>query len=192
MPKHSSSKKQALTKVEPIEPVICVIRGQRVILDADLAEIYGVPTKALNQAVRRNPERFPSDFMFRLTAQEWEPLRSQFVTSNRSQIVTGSQKHRDPKYLPYAFTEHGAVMAANVPNSERAVAMSVFVMRAFVKLREVLASTEELAKKLDDMERKLTTRQNVHEKILQLFAQIRVLLRPPPPQPEPKHRRIGF
>ena len=115
------------------------------------------------------------------------------MTSNRSQIVTGSQKHRDPRYLPYAFTEHGAVMAANVLNSERAVAMSVFVVRAFVKLREVLASTEERAKKLDDVERKLTTRQNVHEKaILQLFAQIRGLLRPPPPQPEPKHRRIGF
>jgi hypothetical protein len=107
--------------------------------------------------------------------------------------VTGSQKHRDPRYLPYAFTEHGAVMAANVLNSERAVAMSVYVVRAFVKLREVLASNDELAKKLDQLERKLTGRLDVHEKaIIELFARIRTLLKAPPPQPEVKRRRIGF
>ena len=118
---------------------------------------------------------------------------SQTAISNRSQIATGSQKHRDSRFLPYAFTEHGAVMAANVLNSERAVAMSVYVVRAFVKLREVLASNDELVKKLDDLERKLTGRLDIHEKaILQLFAQIRELLRPPPPQPKPKRRRIGF
>lgn len=135
-----------------------MIRGQRVILDADLAEIYGVATKVLNQAVKRNTERFPADFMYWRTAHEREILRSQSATSNRSQIVTGSQKHRDPRFLPYTFTEHGPVMAANVLNRERAVAMSVYVVRAFVKLREVLGSTEELAKKLDDPERKLTSR----------------------------------
>ena len=181
-----------------------MVRGQRVILDADLAEIYGVATKVLNQAVRRNSERFPADFMFRLTVQEQDVLRSQVGTSKHSKIVTGpdsdlrsqivtSRSHGGRRYLPYAFTEHGAVMAANVLNSERAVAMSVYVVRAFVKLREVLASTDELARKLDALERKLTSRQNLHEKaILQLFAQMRDLLRPSPPQPEPKRRRIGF
>jgi len=193
MPKRSSKKKQALATTEPIEPAIRVIRGQRVILDSDLAKIYGVPTKALNQATKRNRERFPDDFMFRLTGNELEILRSQIATLNRSQFVTGSQKHRDPRALPYAFTEHGAVMAANVLNSERAVTMSVYVVRAFVKLREVLASSEELARKLDDLERKLTGRLDVHEKaIIELFARIRTLLKPPPPQPESKRRRIGF
>ena len=120
-------------------------------------------------------------------------LTSQIAVSNRSQIATGSQKHRDPRALPYAFTEHGAVMAANVLNSESAVAMSVYVVRAFVKLREVLAGTEELAKKLEDLERKLTGRLDTHEKaIIELFARIRTLLKPPPPQPETKQRRIGF
>ena len=192
MPRRSE-KKQALAKVEPIEPVIRMIRGQRVILDSDLAKIYGVTTKVLNQAVKRNKDRFPSDFMIRIVSSEWEDLRSQTATSNRSHFVTGSQKHRDPRFLPYAFTEHGAVMAANVLNSECAVAMSVYVVRAFVKLREVLASNDELAQKLDDLERKLAGRLDIHEKaILQLFAQIRELLRPPPPQPKPKRRRIGF
>lgn len=105
MPKRSPTEKQSLIKVEPIEPVIRVVRGQRVVLDADLAEIYGVATKVLNQAVRRNSERFPADFMFRLTAQERDALRSQIVTS---------RSHGGRRYLPYACTEHGAVMAANV------------------------------------------------------------------------------
>jgi phage regulator Rha-like protein len=122
--------------------------------------------------------------MFRLTAQEREVLRSQIATSS---------SHIGRRYLPYVFTEHGAIMAANVLNSERAVTMSVFVVRAFVKLREALASTAELARKLDDLERKLTSRQNIHEKaIIQLFTQLRDLLRPEPPQPAPKRRRIGF
>ena len=193
MPRNSPKSKQALTTIEPIEPVIHVIRGQRVILDSDLARIYGVTTKRLNEQVKRNRERFPADFMFRLIQDEWQNLTSQIAISNRSQIATGSQKHRDPRALPYAFTEHGAVMAANVLNSERAVAMSVYVVRAFVKLREVLASSDELAKKLDDLERKLTGQLDTHEKaIIELFAQIRRLLKPPPPQPEPKRRRIGF
>src|SRR5256714_13434091 len=109
------------------------------------------------------------------------------------QFATSKKRRGGHRKLPYAFSEHGAVMAANVLNSERAVAMSVYVVRAFVKLREVLASTSELAKKLDILERKLSSRLNVHEKaIIELFAQIRKLLKPPPPQPEPKRRRIGF
>ena len=181
------------TVVGPIEPVIHVIRGSRVILDVDLAAIYGVTTKRLNEQVKRNRERFPEDFMFRLTSSELRELdysASQDTGRNRSQIATSSQKHRDRRFRPYAFTEHGAVMAATVLNSERAVAMSLYVVRAFVKLRETLAETKELAHKLDKLERKLTGRLDVHEKaILKLFAQIKDLLKPPPPQ---SRKRIGF
>ena len=185
MPKRSPKTKQALATIEPIEPVIRVIRGQRVILDTDLAKIYGVTTARLNQQVSRNRQRFPQDFLFRLSLEEFDRLMLQNATSKKGR--GGRLK------LPYAFTEHGAVMAANVLNSERAVAMSVYVVRAFVKLREVLASSDELAKKLDDLERKLTGRLDTHEKaIIEMFAQIRKLLRPPPPQPEPKRRRVGF
>ena len=184
MPKRSSKNKQALATIEPIEPVISMIRGQRVILDSDLAKIYGTSTTRLNEQVKRNLQRFPDDFVFQLTAAEDAILRSQIVIS---------KGRGGRRYAPYAFTEHGAVMAANVLNSERAVAMSVYVVRAFVKLREVLASTSELAEKLDALERKLAGRLNVHEKaIIELFAQIRKLLKPPPPQPQPKRRRIGF
>jgi phage regulator Rha-like protein len=179
-----ASKVNHLIVAEPLEPIIRSIRGQKIILDSDLARIYGVETKMLNRAVKRNVERFPGDFAFRLTRTEFENLRRQIGTS---------RSYGGRRYLPYAFTEHGAVMAANVLNSKRAVAMSVFVVRAFVKLREVLSSTSELAKKLEELERKLTARQNVHEKaILQLFRQIKDLLSPPPPQPIPKRRRIGF
>ena len=113
-----------------IDPLIVEVRGQKVILDADLARVYGVPTKALNQAVKRNSARFPEDFLFKLTVEEIEEL-------NRSQIVTGSQKHRDPRFVPSAFSEHGAIMAANILNSPRAVQMSVFVVRASAPLRRV-------------------------------------------------------
>jgi hypothetical protein len=118
------------------------VRSQRVILDADLAGLYDVPTKRLNEQYRRNLDRFPGDFAFRITPDEWVGLRSQIATSsapmNRSQFATGSQKHRDPRYLPIAFTEHGALMAANILNSPRAVAMSVYVIRAFIRMREVV------------------------------------------------------
>jgi hypothetical protein len=202
--KKSSRPKLSTSNTELAIPVIQVIRGERVILDADLAAIYGVSTKRLNEQVKRNLARFPVDFVFKLTRKESQAIRLQGLhalqsleltsaMSNRSQIATGSQKHRDPRFLPYAFTEHGAVMAANVLSSERAVVMSVYVVRAFVKLRQALSSTTELAEKLDTLERKLTTRQDIHEKaILQLFAQIRNLLTPQAPQPLPKKRRIGF
>ncbi len=115
---------RTLAPVEEIGRTILALRRQRIMLDADLATLYGVPTKALNQAVKRNAERFPEDFMFRLTRAEVEAL-------NRSQIVTASQKHRDPRFPPYGFTEHGAIMAATILNSPRAVEMSLYVVRAF-------------------------------------------------------------
>jgi ORF6N domain len=131
--------------VEHISRSILMLRGQRMMLDVELAGLYDVSTKALNQAVKRNAERFPDDFMFRLTAAETEAL-------NRSQIVTGSQKHRDPRFPPFAFTEHGAIMAATILNSPRAVEMSVYVVRAFAQLRELLASNTALARKLNELE----------------------------------------
>jgi hypothetical protein len=160
-----------------IAPLIHEIRGERVILDFDLARIYGVPVKALNQAMKRNLKRFPEDFAFRLTRSEFESLWSQIVTidddpANRSQFVTGSQKHRNPAYPPFAFTEHGAIMAANVLNSEQAVEMSVFVVRAFVKLRATLASHKELAAKIAELDRKVGS----HDKaITTIIAAIRQL-----------------
>jgi len=142
------SPKAALNNLalQKIAPLIQEIRGERVILDSDLARIYGVAIKALNQAVKRNAERFPEDFAFRLTQDEFSSLRSQIVTLKRGQ-------HR--KYLPRAFTEHGAIMAANVLNSKQAVKMSVFVVRAFVKLRELLTTNKELADNVRELERKV-------------------------------------
>jgi phage regulator Rha-like protein len=167
--------------------VIREVRKKRVILAPDLAKVYGVTAKRLNEQVRRNIERFPDDFMFQLTEEETRELQD-----SRSQIAT-LKRGQNIKYLPYAFTEHGAVMAANVIRSKRAIAMSVYVVRAFVKLREVLASSSQLEKKLSELEDKLTTRQDVHEKaILQLFSQIRELLHPPPQQLPQRQRRIGF
>lgn len=122
MTKH---KDNALVPVERITHAILIVRGQRVLIDTELASLYGVTTKALNQAAKRNTERFPEDFMFRLT-------RTEAAVLNRSQTVTGSQKHRDPRFLPFAFTEHGAIMAATILNSPRAVEMSLYVVRAFV------------------------------------------------------------
>jgi phage regulator Rha-like protein len=171
-------------EIEPVESLIHLMRGQRVILDSDLARVYGVPTKRLNQAVKRNPDRFPADFAFQLANQEVAILRSQFVTSS---------SYGGRRYLPYAFTEHGAIMAASVLNSPRAVQMSVFVVRAFVKMREVLAQNGQLAKKLAELERKLTSRLDVHEKaIVHILDEIKKLMEPLPPQPEPKRPEIGF
>ena len=164
--------------IEDISHSILVLRRQRVILDAELATLYGVTTKRLNEQVKRNIERFPGDFMFRLTLTEAEAL-------NRSQIATGSQKHRDPRFPPFAFTEHGAIMAATVLNSPRAVEMSLYVVRAFVRLRELLASNTALARKLDELERKY---QHHDEAIAAILSAIRELTNPPPP----KRRGIGF
>ena len=151
--------------VEPVEPLIRDIRGERVILDADLARIYGVPTKRLNEQVRRNAERFPQDFLFRLTEAETESLRSQIAT-----LKSGRGQHR--KYLPYAFTEHGAIMAANVLSSRRAVEMSIHVIRAFVTLRRESGRYAELARKLAALERN----QQLHgEDIQMILAALRQL-----------------
>jgi hypothetical protein len=166
-------------KTVPIESVIIVIRGQRAVLASDLAEIYGVETRALNQAVKRNRERFPEDFLFRLTRSEAETLaasRSQFVTLKRGQNI---------KYLPYAFSEYGAIMAANVLNSGHAVRMSVFVVRAFVRLRQMVATHKEMAAKLEELERRVASH-DTH--IRSLFEAVRQLMIPP----EPDKRKIGF
>lgn len=159
--------------MERIERAILLVRGDKVMLDSDLAEIYGVETKRVNEQVRRNLSRFPPDFMFQLNQKEWDSLRPQFATLKRGQ-------HR--KYLPYAFTEHGALMLANVLNSERAAQTSVQVVRAFVRLRQLLASNAELARKLDALERKYDTQFKV------VFVAIRKLMTPVPP----KRREIGF
>ena len=168
-------------------------------LDSDLARVYGVATKAFNQAVKRNEEKFPSDFMFRLTPAEAEALRSQSAISdarkgkaNRSQIVTGSQKHRDPRHLPYAFTEHGAIMAANVLNSPQAARMSVFVVRAFIAMRRSFTGSRELARKLAALEKELKERLDVHEAAIVTILQRIMDIFDPPPQPEPPSKQIGF
>ncbi len=191
------SEKPERYNARAIEPRILTIRGQRVVLDTELARIYGVTTKVFNQAVKRNRRKFPTDFMFQLTMEEYEDLRSQIATSsrtsNRSQIVTGSQKHRNPKYLPYAFTEHGAVMAANVLRSDQAIQMSVFVVRAFVRMRQMLISQQDFARKLVELEKKLTARLDIHETaITEVLRQIMLLLTPPSPEPEPPKKKIGF
>src|SRR5580704_18488066 len=145
---------EKMIQQDAIGPLILTIRGQRVILDSDLAHIYGVPTKRLNEQVRRNAKRFPSDFLFQLTSTETDNLKSQIATSS---------SHGGRRKLPNAFTENGAIMAANVLNSPEAVRMSVFVVRAFVKMRELLGGTKELAKQLAALERKLTARLDGHE-----------------------------
>src|SRR6185295_11685656 len=132
---------------ERIEQAIYLIRGEKVMLDRDLAKLYGVLTGALNQAVRRNRERFPEDFMFQLTATEVRQL-------NLSQTVIGSEKHRDPRLRPYAFTEQGVAMLSSVLRSKRAITVNIEVMRAFVKLRQLLASNAELSRRLDALENK--------------------------------------
>ena len=144
-------------EISTITSVIRTIRGQKVILDSDLASIYGVPTKALNRAVKRNLERFPDDFIFQLKWEELENLKYQFGTSSF---------HGGKRKLPYAFTENGAIMAANVLNSPEAVRMSVFVVRAFVQMRDLLGGTKELARQLADLEKKLTARLDVHESVI--------------------------
>jgi hypothetical protein len=168
-----------------VESVIHTIRGERVILDADLAaRLYGVETKALNRAVQRNREKFPPDFMLQLTVREHMALRCQIVTSNPGR---GGRR-----YLPFAFTEHGAIMATNILNSLQAVQMSVFVVRAFVKMRGLLTDTRELAKKLASLEKELTSRLDSHESAIFDVLQRIMLLLDPPPTPEVPAKELGF
>lgn len=192
-----SSRTTALVH-DSLEPLILVIRNQRVILDADLARLYGVTTKRFNEAFKRNRRRFPDDFAFQLTAAEFNNLRSQFVTSdsqavesmgairNWSQFATSSSLHRGTTYRPWAFTEHGAVMAANVLKSERAVQMSMFVVRAFVRLREQVAANQAILKRLAEIDRTLLEHDS---SLLDVYEKLLPLLQPPPDQPK---RRIGF
>jgi hypothetical protein len=177
------------SKTISIDSVIHSLRGEKVILDADLARIYGVTTKRLNEQVKRNVRRFPADFAFRLSKTELQLLTEHIaksdITGNRSQIATGSQKHRDPRFLPYAFTEHGALMAANILNSTQAVEMSVLVVRAFVRMRHILTAHKELTRQLSELERKI----GAHDEQIQVILEaIRRLMAPP----EPKRRKIGF
>jgi hypothetical protein len=169
--------------------VILTIRGHKVILDRDLAMLYGVEVKRLNEQVKRNRDRFPDDFAFQLTLQEVTDLKSQLAAASaqrsRSQIATLKRGH-NIKYHPYAFTEHGAIMAATVLNSSKAVEMSLFVVRAFVKMREQLMATATLASRLAKVEKLLLT----HDSALRdLYQKIRPLLLPPP---EPAKTKIGF
>lgn len=172
-------KKPALASREQIEDAVIALRGEKVLLDSDLADLYGVTTKALNQAVKRNRGRFPNDFMFRLTVKETDQL-------NRSQSVTGSQKHRDPRYPPFAFTEQGVAMLSSVLRSERAVQVNIEIMRAFVRLRQILAVNADLARRLNEIERRVGGHD---EQFVHVIRAIRQLMEPPPPS---KRRPIGF
>ena len=166
----------AIVPADWIARSILLIRGEKVLLDNDLAELYGVPTKVLNQAIKRNLRRFPADFMFRLNGDETKEL-------NRSRIVTGSQKHRDTRYPPYAFTEQGVAMLSSVLHSERAIAVNIEIMRAFVRLRKILSSHAQLARRLDELERKYDAQFRA------VFDAIRQLMIPPE---ESQKVRIGF
>jgi len=167
----------AIVPAGRIESRILLIRGQKVMLDSDLAELYGVTTKRLNEQLKRNRARFPADFVFQLTAEEAASLRSQIATSKPGR---GGRRYR-----PYAFTEHGAIMAASVLNSRRAIEVSVYVVRAFVKLREMLGAHKELARKLAELEKRM---EGHDEEIMALFEAIRQLMEPP----EKPSKRIGF
>lgn len=170
-------KSKVIVKVGMIQQRILLIRGEKVIVDADLAEAYGVPTRRLNEQVRRNAERFPSDFMFQLNPEE-----KREVLANCDHL----KNLKFSKAMPLVFTEHGAIMAASVLNSPKAVEVSVFVVRAFVQLREVLAGHKELAQKIAQLERKLGDHD---DQILVLVEAIKQLMDPKPP---PKIRQIGF
>ncbi len=174
----ASESRSSVVPIERIESRILLVRGHKVLLDGDLAALYEVSTKRFNEQVRRNAARFPEDFMFRLSAEEWSSLRSQFAA-----LKTGRGQHR--KYLPLAFTEHGAIMAATILNSARATEVSVYVVRAFVRLRELLASNKQLARRLDQLEKKLGSHDQA---IAGLVNTIRNLMTPP----ELKRRPIGF
>jgi len=171
------TKSSFVIPVEKIERSIFLIRGQRVMLDADLAKLYGVSTKRLNEQVKRNRDRFPEDFMFQLNSTEANNLRSQIATSKEGR---GGRR-----YLPFAFTEHGAIMLASVLNTPRAIKVTVFVVRAFIRLREILATHRSLANKLAELEGKIETHD---EAIKSLLLAIRQLMAAPERPP----KKIGF
>jgi hypothetical protein len=189
--------KRDIVPMTQIAQTIRLLRGQKVMLDFDLAALYAVSAKALNQAVKRNRERFPGDFMFQLSQEEMRFLKSQSVistgqdvgekgfTPNRSQTVTGSLKHRESRSRPYAFTEQGVAMLSSVLRSDRAVKVNIAIMRAFVKLRETLATNRELAGKFAELERRVGKHD---DEIAAIIDAIRQLMAPP----EKPRRQIGF
>jgi hypothetical protein len=176
MAARKTGKNEVTVSMDRVEAKILFVRGQKVMRDSDLAELYEVETRVLNQAVKRNIERFPADFMFQLTVEEVAGLRSQFVT-----LKTGRGRHR--KYQPYAFTEQGVAMLSSVLRSQRAIRVNIEIMRAFVRLRQMLASNAELARKLAALEKKYDAQFKV------VFDAIRELMTPPVPK---KKRPIGF
>jgi len=169
--------KAALVLAKKVDSKILVLRDQKVILDAELAALYGVSVKRLNEQIKRNAKRFPADFLFRLSPAEYQNLRSQNATSSSS--------HGGRRYLPHAFTEHGAIMAATVLNSKRAIEMSIFVVRAFVRMRQALAANQQIVTKLSEIERRL---EGHDVEIQELVDAIRELMAPLPAN----NRRIGF
>jgi len=169
--------KTAIVLANRVSSKILILRNQKVILDTDLAELYGVPVKRLNEQIKRNPQRFPDDFLFTLTSEEYQNLKSQDATSGSS--------HGGRRYLPYAFTEHGAIMAATVLNSKRAIEMSVFVVRAFVQMRQSLVVNQHVVSKLSELEARLD---NHDAEIQDLVVAIHELIAPLPAS----NRRIGF
>ena len=164
---------------EAIERGIYLIRGQKIMLDSHLAHLYGVSTKAFNQAVKRNRERFPEDFMFQLTVEEASLLRSQLVTLDQG-------RGRHSKYAPYAFTEHGVAMLSSVLRSKRAIQMNILIVRAFIRLRQVLIEHKQLAHKLNDLEREQAIQRS---QIAAIYDLVKKLMAPPP---LPPRRRVGF
>jgi len=167
--------KNVIVPLERIDKKIYLIRNKRVMIDSDLAELYEVKTKVLNQAVKRNIDRFPEDFMFQLSEEEHEILRSQFVTSK--------DKGGGRRYLPYAFTEQGVAMLSSVLHSKRAINVNIQIMRSFVKLREMLQTHKDLARKLEELERKYDSQFRI------VFDAVRQLMSPPP---EGERQKIGF
>jgi hypothetical protein len=196
-PREKPAGKVIVAPIVDPEDLIYEIREQKVILDTDLARIYGVTTKRLNEQMKRNRDRFPVDFAFQLTAYETDALRSQIATETsgsavmRTNFATASK--RNIRFRPVAFTEHGAIMAANVLNSTRAVQMSVFVVRAFLKMRTFLGDKRELAKQLAALEKELKQRLDIHEAaIVTILQRVMDIIDPPNPPLAPDKPKIGF
>ena len=178
MSKTAVKKSASLVPVEIIQNKIYLIRGHKVMFDSDLADLYGVLTKQLTRQVRRNPDRFPDDFMFELTKEEYGSLRCQFGTLKRGQ---------HPKYLPYVFTEQGVAMLSSVLKSKRAVQVNIRIMRVFTKLREMMASHKDLARKIEDLERRFQGKFNEHDQMfIQIFSAIKQLVKEKEELPKPK------
>ena len=177
--KQPSKKSETFVPVEIIQNKIFLIRGLKIMFDKDLAKMYGIPTKKFNQQVKRNIKRFPSDFMFQLNSEEFNDLRSQIVTSS-----WGGQR-----YLPYAFTELGVAMLSSVLNSDRAIEVNIQIMRVFTKLREIIISHKDLARKIDDLEKKF---QAHDQKIIQIFDTIRRMMAVPEQEGPYKRHKVGF